>query len=150
MPHIDPRLDPRRAKMLDVARASVSGRRNPSYARRVQVVRQRRRAREKQQLAGLRDVRCSLTIDCNCAICDAVDRITGPAPNWDKFVYCGFICWHPVDGNRPGIRMAYAALCRFDGEFDPWYSWLKTNLPDTVAGRHLLDHIIGHLWGDRP
>ena len=38
--------------------------------------------------------------------------------------------------------MAQKKLREFNGEFEPWFSWLKANLPDTLAGRHLLDHIV--------
>jgi len=31
------------------------------------------------------------------------------------------------------------------GSFDQWYSWLKSYFPDTLAGRHAMNHIMVEL-----
>ncbi|MEY2959805.1 MAG: hypothetical protein RLZZ01_2373 [Actinomycetota bacterium] len=147
MAHVDPRREHRRAKMLDLARASVSGNRHDGYTSKVRTARHLRRRREDRLLAGLFDVRCTLDLDCGCAICVVVSERGEPRPIRLKDLPDGWELglWQ-VDNLAAGRRMAASKVLEFDGEFDPWFSWLKRHLPDTVAGRHLLDHIIVSTW----
>ena len=148
MAHVDPRREHRRAKMLDHARASVSGGRSGGrgyYARCSQDVRQRRRRAETRQLVGMRDVRCALDVDCTCVICES-DGFDLAARRWTDFNgRHSWFCDCSKDHLSPGRRMAARKLEEFDGDFDVWFSWLKRHLPDTLAGRHLLDHL-EHVW----
>lgn len=146
MSHIDPGRERLRAKMLDHANQSVRGHRSSGRAtrRHLQTMSQVRRAMLKQPLQHLHDIRCSGADDCVCDACefdgDARVRVRRGYGRW----WNGFIIGEPrgIDHLAPGYRMARKKLIEFDGEFEPWFSWLKANLPDTLAGRHLLDHIV--------
>jgi hypothetical protein len=142
--HIDPRREHRRSKMLDHANQSVRG--HCSIPRAVRRCRQEasqiRRSVLKQPLRHLHDIRCSGADDCVCDACEFDDDIrTRVRRGYNRAVRTRE---EPRgrDHVRPGLRMAQKKLREFNGEFDPWFSWLKANLPDTLAGRHLLDHIV--------
>lgn len=147
MSHIDPRREHRRSKMLDHANQSVRGHCHGRATRRhLQTMSQVRRAMLKQPLQHLRDIRCSGTDDCVCDACEFDDDVRARVRRGYDRWWSGWILGGPTPGGidhlAPGYRMARKKLIEFDGEFDPWFSWLKANLPDTVAGRHLLDHIV--------
>ena len=143
MSHCDPRLFRRAAKMKDLARASVSGASRYRSSKNVQQSRSRTRRAKLESItyfpAGLV---CSGADECECAFCEYDDTasivVKGYEHQW----------WRTSarDHNNPGYRMAEKKLLEFEGEFDRWYSWLKHNMPDTLAGRHLLDHIVGWVW----
>lgn len=143
MSHCDPRRHRRAAKMKDLARASVSGASRYRSSKNVQQSRSRTRRAKLESLtqfpAGLA---CSGADECECAFCEYDDTasivVKGYEHQW----------WRTSarDHNNPGYRMAEKKLFELDGEFDPWFSWLKRNMPDTLAGRHLLDHIVGWVW----
>jgi len=115
----------------------------------------------KQPLQHLHDIRCSGAGDCVCDACEFDDDVRVRVRlGYDRW-WPGYILGEPrgIDHLAPGYRMARKKLIEFDGEFDPWFSWLKANLPDTLAGRHLLDHIVPDAknnirpntpWGLRP
>jgi len=98
----------------------------------------------KQPLQHLHDIRCSGTDDCVCDACEFDDDVRARVRRGYGRWWNGSIIGEPrgIDHVAPGYRMARKKLIEFDGEFDPWFSWLKANLPDTLAGRHLLDHIV--------
>ena len=143
MSHCDPRVHRRAAKMKDLARASVSGTSRYRSSKNVQQSRSRTRRAKLESItyfpAGLV---CSGADECECAFCEYDDTasivVKGYEHQW----------WRTSarDHNNPGYRMAEKKLLEFEGEFDRWYSWLKHNMPDTLAGRHLLDHIVGWVW----
>jgi len=146
MAHIDSRRERRRSKMLDHANQSVRGSRSCARAstRARQEAMQLRRSILNQPLRTLRDIRCSLADECDCAACD-FDDATAMLDRLGRDRWSGHEFVMP-DHLAPGLRMAARKLEEFDGEFDPWMSWLKSNLPDTLAGRHLLDHIVWDAW----
>jgi len=143
MSHIDPRREHRRAKMLDHANHSVRGHFSTPRAVRHnrQEASQIRRAVLKQPIQHLHDIRCAGTDDCMCDACEFDDDIrTRVRRAYNR--HMGEWDFRGRDHLAPGFGMARKKLIEFDGEFDPWFSWLKANLPDTLAGRHLLDHIV--------
>ena len=103
-----------------------------------------RRAVLKQPLQHLHDIRCSGMDDCTCDACEFDDDVRNKVrQGYDRYWLGSILGDTGVrDHLSPGLRMAKKKLCEFNGEFDPWFSWLKANLPDTLAGRHLLDHIV--------
>ena len=146
MSHIDPRREHRRAKMLDHANQSVRGHHSSGRAtrRHRQAMSQIRRAVLKQPLQHLHDIRCSGMDDCACDACEFDDDVRSLVRQGYGRYWLGSILGDVGvrDHLNPGLRMAQKKLREFNGEFDPWFSWLKANLPDTLAGRHLLDHIV--------
>jgi len=132
--------------MLDHANQSVRGHRSSGRAtrRHLQTMSQVRRAMLKQPLQHLRDIRCAGADDCVCDACEFDDDVRARVRRGYDRWWNGFIIGEPrgIDHLAPGYRMARKKLIQLDGEFEPWISWLKANLPDTLAGRHLLDHIV--------
>ena len=145
MSHIDPRREHRRSKMLDHANQSVRGDYSHGRAARRyrQTMTQVRRAMLNQPLQHLHDFRCSGKDDCWCSACEFDEDLWIRARKGYGRCWGFFFGWNGQEDHlRPGLRMAQKKLREFNGEFDPWFSWLKANLPDTLAGRHLLDHIV--------
>ena len=127
--------------MRDHARASVSGRSHYGTSNNPQKSRSRiRRAKLQAATKFHQGIRCSASLECECELCEYDDH--GPA----VVKHFEHKWWGPGhrDHLKPGYRMAAKKLVEFDGDFDPWFSWLKKNLPDTLAGRHLLDHIVSN------
>jgi hypothetical protein len=143
MSHCDSRVHRRAAKMKDLARASVSGASPYRSSKSVQQSRSRTRRAKLESITHFpTGLACSGTDDCDCMFCEYDDTASIVLKDFEH------ACWRTRarDHNQPGYRMAEKKLFEFDGEFDPWFSWLKHNMPDTLAGRHLLDHIVGWVW----
>lgn len=145
MAHVNSHKEPRRAKMLDLAnksvKGSVGGNRGNRHAAK-QFYHQWIRTYERQTYRHLRDFRCSGDVECDCLGCScelwntAGGRNLRPEPWWA----------YPVidrmsDDLGGALRSAKKWAPRL-GSSDAFLSWLKRNYPDTVAGRHAVDHII--------
>ena len=143
MSHCDPRLHRRAAKMKDLARASVSGSSGYRSSKSVQQSRSRTRRAKLEAITKFPiGVSCYGADDCECLFCEFDDTASIVLKDFEH----GSWRTRARDRNQPGYRMAEKKLFELDGEFDPWFSWLKRNMPDTLAGRHLLDHIVDWVW----
>ena len=148
MPHIDPRREHRRAKMLDLANSSVKGNRS-NRIRRVyrRAVKENRRCRRHEGRPYLRDFRCSGDVECECPGCsydswprnDRWASMQGRPYPVDYYDRVGVLQMVDALGGvmRSGEKWAYRL-----GSSDELFSWLKRNYPDTLAGRHAIDHIM--------
>ena len=143
MSHCDPRVHRREAKMKDLARASVSGPSRSGSSKSVQQSRSRTRRAKLEAITYFPiGASCSGVDDCECLFCEYDDTASIVVKSFDHVYWPA----SASDRNGPGYRMAEKKLFELDGEFDPWFSWLKRNMPDTLAGRHLLDHIVTWVW----
>ena len=144
MAHINPRLDPRRAKMLDLGNKSVKGganrRRRHSQKVAKQNYHQWARRCEDRTYRHLRDFHCSGDAECDCPGCSCELWTAGrifTRWHWDWH-------WDSLDDLGGAYRSAEKWALRL-GSSDAFLSWLKRNYPDTVAGRHAVDHIMESL-----
>ena len=143
MAHFNSHEEPRRAKNLDLAKKTVKGS-LPKYCRRgsrraKQTEQQWRRRAEGQTYRHLRDFYCSGGVECECpgCSCELWTARDLRASTWD-----GGAC--PLDDLRGAKRSAQKWAYRL-GSSDAFLSWLKRTYPDTVAGRHAIDHIMDDL-----
>ena len=153
MPHIDPRREHRRAKMLDLANNSVKGR-DRCGTRHLQSRdgRQLKRRFERSTYQHLRDFRCSGDVECECPGCsydswprnDRWASMQGRPYPVDYYDRVGVLQMVDALGGvmRSGEKWAYRL-----GSSDELFSWLKRNYPDTLAGRHAIDHVMTALSG---
>ena len=145
MAHINPRLDPGRAKGLDLGNKSVKGgNRGKRRAQRVakQNYHQWARRCEDRTYRHLRDFHCSGDAECDCPGCSCELWTAGRIYtrwHWDWY-------WNSLDDLGGAYRSAEKWALRL-GSSDAFLSWLKRNYPDTVAGRHAVDHIMEALTG---
>ncbi len=144
MAHVSSHKEPRRAKMLDLANKTVKGSTGQRGGRRgrrrvKQLVHHWERRRTDQAYGHLRDFRCSGGVECDCpgCSCEPVDRHRRE-PDWLQFRAMP----PPLDDLQGAFRSA-AKWARRLGSSDAFLSWLKENYPDTLAGRHATDHIMG-------
>ena len=143
MAHINPRLDPGRAKGLDLGNKSVKGgNRGKRRAQRVakQNYHQLARRCEDRTYRHLRDFHCSGDAECDCPGCSCELWTAGRIYtrwHWDWY-------WNSLDDLGGAYRSAEKWALRL-GSSDAFLSWLKRNYPDTVAGRHAVDHIMEDL-----
>ena len=146
MAHVNSHKEPRRAKMLDLANKTVKGSvgsRNARLNRRGK----KRRYHQWERRVGdqtyrhLRGFRCSGDAECDCPGCSCephpATRVPpgGPGP-WEFEEVAP-----PLDDLGGAMRSAKKWARRL-GSSDAFLSWLKQNYPDTLAGRHAIDHIM--------
>ena len=149
MAHVNSHKEPRRAKMLDLANQSVKGSTGsqgrysrPGWKR---LAHHAERRYGDQTYRHLRDFRCSGDAECDCPGCSAdpgpSTRI--PEDRWNRFETAP-----SLDDLGGAFRSAEKWALRL-GSSDALFSWLKENYPDTLAGRHAIDHIMEDLgwWG---
>ena len=147
MAHVNPHKEPRRAKMLDLANKSVKGstgsqarRSRPGWKR---LAHHAERRYGDQTYRHLRDFRCSGDAECDCPGCSSEPgpstRI--PEDRWNRFEIAP-----SLDDLGGAFRSAEKWALRL-GSSDALFSWLKENYPDTLAGRHAIDHIMEGLTG---
>lgn len=139
MAHLDPHLHGRRAKALDIANLSVKGRHGPSQPAVKQMAAKKHRAVKKRQIAHMRDFYCSLDIECNCPACS--DETLGFSDQQIRKQQPTLACLGQHDILGPALKIGERKVAECSS-FDEWYSWLKSYFPDTVAGRHAMDHIM--------
>lgn len=142
MAHLDPHKHVKRAKALDVANLSVKGRHGPSQPSTKQKAAKKHRSVKKRQIAHLRDFHCSLDLDCECPACS--DEVLGFSDQQIRKQEPFLACLGGHDVLRPVLRIAKKKVSEC-ASFDQWYSWLKSYFPDTLAGRHAMNHIMVEL-----
>ena len=144
MAHINPHKEPRRAKMLDLANKSVKGSLGGNRSRRSvrrttkQLYQQWERRSADRTYRHLRDFRCSGEAECDCPGCSCELGNTPEARKWAFWAY-------PHFENRDDLAGAFRSAEKWAlrlGSSDALLSWLKQNYPDTLAGRHAIDHIM--------
>ena len=136
MAHINPRLEPRRAKMLDLANKTVKGSGNQRVKK--QDNHQYQRRCENRTYRHLHDFHCSGDAECDCSGCSC--ELWTAAPIRAKYQWAGEV--HSLDDLGGALRSGEKWARRL-GSSDAFLSWLKRNYPDTVAGRHAIEHIMG-------
>ncbi len=148
MAHVNSHKEPRRAKMLDLANKTVKGSvgsRNARRARRgkKQLYHQWERRVGDQTYRHLRDFRCSGETECDCPGCSCEPW----TETRKRTVPLQFGEVAPsLDDLGGALRSAEKWAFRL-GSSDALFSWLKENYPDTLAGRHAIDHIMEGLTG---
>ena len=144
MAHINPRLDPGRAKGLDLGNKSVKGgNRGKRRAQRVakQNYHQWARRCEDRTYRHLRDFHCSGDAECDCPGCSCEPGTATRDPHW---LYSDMA---PSLDDLGGAFRSAEKWALHLGSSDALFSWLKGNYPDTLAGRHAIDHIMeGLQW----
>ena len=148
MAHVNSHQDPRRAKMLDLANKTVKGSvgsRNARRARRgkKQLYHQWERRVGDQTYRHLRDFRCSGETECDCPGCSCEPWTETRKPTVP--LQFGEVA-PSLDDLGGALRSAEKWAFRL-GSSDALFSWLKENYPDTLAGRHAIDHIMEGLTG---
>lgn len=139
MAHLDPHKHGTRAKALDIANLSVKGRHGPSQPSNKQKAAKKHRAVKKRQLAHMCDFYCSLDLDCECPACSDESLGFSDQQIRNQQPYLACLGGHDILGPAFKIARKKVAEC---GSFDQWYSWLKSYFPDTLAGRHAMNHIM--------
>ena len=146
MVHINSHLDPDRAKRLDLANKTVKGsvgqRGQRRGRRRVkQLVHKWERRSADRNYRHLRDFHCSGDAECDCPGCSCEPGTATRDPHW---LYSDIA--PSLDDLGGAFRSAEKWALRL-GSSDALFSWLKENYPDTLAGRHAIDHIMeGLQW----
>ena len=147
MAHVNSHKEPRRAKMLDLANQSVKGSTGsqgrygrPGWKR---LAHHAERRYGDQTYRHLRDFRCSGDAECDCPGCssDPGPSTRIPEDRWNRFEIAP-----SLDDLGGAFRSAEKWALRL-GSSDALFSWLKENYPDTLAGRHAIDHIMEGLTG---
>ena len=147
MAHINSHKEPRRAKMFDLANQSVKGSTGsqgrygrPGWKR---LAHHSERRYEDQTYRHLRDFRCSGDAECDCPGCSSEPGPSTRIPE-DRWTHCEVA--PSLDNLGGAFRSAEKWALRL-GSSDALFSWLKENYPDTLAGRHAIDHIMEGLTG---
>ena len=147
MAHVNSHKEPRRAKMLDLANQSVKGSTGsqgrysrPGWKR---LAHHTERRYGDQTYRHLRDFRCSGDAECDCPGCSSEPGPSTRIPE-DRWTYCEIA--PSLDDLGGAFRSAEKWALRL-GSSDALFSWLKENYPDTLAGRHVIDHIMEGLTG---
>ena len=148
MAHVNSHKEPRRARMLDLANKTVKGSvgsRNARRARRgkKQLYHQWERRVGDQTYRHLRDFRCSGETECDCPGCSCEPWTETRKPTVP--LQFGEVA-PSLDDLGGALRSAEKWAFRL-GSSDALFSWLKENYPDTLAGRHVIDHIMEGLTG---
>ena len=138
MAHINSHKEPRRAKMLDLANKSVKGSVGGNRHAAKQFYHQWIRTYERQTYRHLRDFRCSGDAECDCPGCSSEPGPSTRIPE-DRWTWCEIA--PSLDDLGGAFRSAEKWALRL-GSSDALFSWLKENYPDTLAGRHAIDHIM--------
>ena len=133
--------------MLDLANQSVKGSvgsqgrySRPGWKR---LAHHAERRYGDQTYCHLRDFRCSGDAECDCPGCssDPGPSTRIPEDRWNRFEIAP-----SLDDLGGAFRSAEKWAFRL-GSSDALFSWLKENYPDTLAGRHVIDHIMEGLTG---
>ncbi len=147
MAHVNSHKEPRRAKMLDLANQSVKGSTGsqgrysrPGWKR---LAHHAERRYGDQTYRHLRDFRCSGDAECDCPGCSSDP---GPSTRIPEDRWVRFEIAPSLDDLGGAFRSAEKWAFRL-GSSDALFSWLKENYPDTLAGRHAIDHIMEGLTG---
>ena len=147
MAHVNPHKEPRRAKMLDLANKTVKGSTGsagrygrPGWKR---LTHHAERRYGDQTYRHLRDFRCSGDAECDCPGCSSEP---GPSTRIPEDRWNHFETAPSLDDLGGAFRSAKKWALRL-GSSDALFSWLKENYPDTLAGRHAIDHIMEGLTG---
>ena len=143
MAHVNSHKEPRRAKMLDLANKSVKGSVGGNRHAAKQFYHQWIRNYEGQTYRHLRDFRCSGDAECDCPGCSSEPGPSTRIPE-DRWTWCEIA--PSLDDLGGAFRSAEKWALRL-GSSDALLSWLKENYPDTLAGRHAIDHIMESLTG---
>ena len=147
MAHVNSHKEPRRAKMLDLANQSVKGSTGskgrhgrPGWKR---LAHHSERRYGDQTYRHLRDFRCSGDAECDCPGCSVEPGPSTRIPDdrWNRYEIAP-----SLDDLGGAFRSAEKWAFRL-GSSDALFSWLKENYPDTLAGRHVIDHITEGLTG---
>ena len=147
MAHVNSHKEPRRAKMLDLANQSVKGSTGskgrhgrPGWKR---LAHHSERRYGDQTYRHLRDFRCSGDAECDCPGCSVEPGPSTRIPDdrWNRYEIAP-----SLDDLGGAFRSAEKWAFRL-GSSDALFSWLKENYPDTLAGRHAIDHIMEGLTG---
>ena len=144
MAHVNSHKEPRRAKMLDLANKSVKGSVGVHHHAAKQFYHQWIRNYEGQTYRHLRDFRCSGDVECDCPGCSCEPH---PAP---RNLPGGPFMFEEVAPSLDDLGGAFRSAEKWAlrlGSSDALFSWLKENYPDTLAGRHAIDHIMEGLTG---
>ena len=149
MAHVNSHKEPRRAKMLDLANQSVKGSTGsqgrysrPGWKR---LAHHAERRYGDQTYRHLRDFRCSGDVECDCPGCSCELWNTAGGRNLRLQPYWAYSV---IETMRDDLGGAYRSAEKWAlrlGSSDAFLSWLKRNYPDTVAGRHAVDHIMESL-----
>jgi len=147
MAHVNSHKEPRRAKMLNLANQSVKGSTGsqgrysrPGWKR---LAHHAERRYGDQTYRHLRDFRCSGDAECDCPGCSSDP---GPSTRIPEDRWVRFEIAPSLDDLGGAFRSAEKWAFRL-GSSDALFSWLKENYPDTLAGRHAIDHIMeGLQW----
>ena len=145
MAHVNSHKEPRRAKMLDLANKSVKGSVGVHHHAAKQFYHQWIRNYEGQTYRHLRDFRCSGDVECDCPGCSCELWNTAGGRNLRLQPYWAYSV---IETMRDDLGGAYRSAEKWAlrlGSSDAFLSWLKRNYPDTVAGRHAVDHIMESL-----
>ena len=145
MAHVNSHKEPRRAKMLDLANKSVKGSVGVHHHAAKQFYHQWIRNYEGQTYRHLRDFRCSGDVECDCPGCSCELWNTAGGRNLRLQPYWAYSV---IETMRDDLGGAYRSAEKWAlrlGSSDAFLSWLKRNYPDTVAGRHAVDHIMEDL-----
>ncbi len=142
MVHINSHLEPRRAKRLDLANKTVKGsvgrscRRDRRRSKQLHHHSERRSA--DRTYRHLRNFRCSGDVECDCLGCSCEAWTTTRKP---EDVPWGFDVAPSLDDLGGALRSGEKWARRL-GSSDAFLSWLKRSYPNTVAGRHAIEHIM--------
>lgn len=142
MAHIDSRRNRRLAKALDLANLSVKGRHGPSQPGEKKKAAKHHRAAKKRDLVALRNFICSGVDECPCPGCS--DEALGFSDQQIRRQHPYYACMGMHDILGPALAAGRHMVQQCES-FDEWYSWLKNFFPDTVAGRHAMNHIMNEL-----
>jgi hypothetical protein len=134
--------------MLDLANKTVKGSCSGSKRNRhtvKQEYHQWERTQARRTYRHLRDFRCSGDLECDCPGCSC-DLSTTESGRDRDVVYsgiarCYFYFRHSLDDLGGALRSATVWARRL-GSSDEFYSWVKHNYPDTLAGRHAIGHVM--------
>ena len=141
MAHVNSHTEPRRAKMLDLANKTVKGSTSQNRHVAKQEYHQWERAQARRTYRHLRDFRCSGNDECDCPGCSCELSATESVMDRRRIEPRNTTMDYSFDDLKGSVRSAEKWARRL-GTSDAYYSWLKRNYPDTLAGRHAIDHLM--------
>ena len=141
MAHVNSHTEPRRAKMLDLANKTVKGSNSQNRHVAKQEYHQWERTQARRTYRHLRDFRCSGNDECDCPGCSCELSATESVMDRRRIEPRNTTMDLSFDDLKGSVRSAEKWARRL-GTSDAYYSWLKRNYPDTLAGRHAIDHLM--------
>lgn len=141
MAHVNSHTEPRRAKMLDLANKTVKGSTSQNRHVAKQEYHQWERAQARRTYRHLRDFRCSGNDECDCPGCSCELSATESVMDRRRIEPRNTTMDYSFDDLNGSLRSAEKWARRL-GTSDAYHSWLKRNYPDTLAGRHAIDHLM--------